>query len=229
MENVFKQKLYLFSDPRLQQLCEEKISLAGRDAQKLATQGITIAEILNLNARNTRFKDLPSDYELTGKIDEASEITATLAAQVRSAIRTILFRIDIQAEYTPIQFKDYKNKSLEPLTGYELLTFGKQLAVLSLQHLPELSSTSLTPAMVSTLSTICQEFDFALDKLRKANTDRDIISKERIKIGNELYEDLLNLCEKGKQAWATLSESKYNDYIIYNTPTSRPEKSSKLA
>jgi hypothetical protein len=42
-------------------------------------------------------------------------------------------------------------------------------------------------------------------------------------VGNVLYAELVKLCNTGKDIFYSLNEAKYNDYVIYNTPTGKVE------
>lgn len=51
-------------------------------------------------------------------------------------------------------------------------------------------------------------------------------STERYKLpskGNALYKAIVKICNTGKDIWYETNESKYNDYVIYNTPSGKPE------
>lgn len=223
MENSIHQRNYLFSDPYLHQLCNEKIVIAGRDFHKLFPEGNSSSSLPGLSARNTAFKDLPSEYELLCKIEEATDTKSYLAAQLRTGIRNILHRLDSQPESIPVSVQKLEKPCLEQLRDFDLLSYGKSLVQTLSLNLPALRECGLTPAMISTLLQICNEFDLATDKLRKAVCDCDLINAQRIKIGNQIYEELLSLCNKGKQTWAGVNEARYNDYIIPVAPQNRQE------
>jgi hypothetical protein len=223
MENSIHRRNYLFSDPYLHQLCNEKLVIAGRDFYKLFFQGTAPPSLTALSARNTAFKDLPSEYELTCKINEASETRSYLAAQLRTGIRNILHRLDTQADSLPTSLQKLEKTCLEQLTDSDLVSYGKSLVQTLSPGLPDIRDTGLTPAMMDTLLEICYEFDLAIDKLRKTVCDCDLINAQRIKIGNQIYEELLSLCNTGKQAWAGINEARYNDYIIQQPPHNSQE------
>jgi hypothetical protein len=223
MENGIPRRNYLFSDPYLYQLCNEKIVIAGRDYHKLFSEGRAPSSLPALSARNTAFKDLPSEYELTCKVEEVSNTKSYLAAQLRTGIRNILHRLDIQPDAVPVSVQILEKPCLEQLTDTDLLSYGKSLVQTLSLHLADMRETGITPAMMSTLLQICNEFDLAIDKLRKTVCDCELINAQRIKIGNQIYEELLSLCNKGKQAWAGINEARYNDYIMPEVPHNSPE------
>ncbi|QHT69768.1 hypothetical protein GXP67_25540 [Rhodocytophaga rosea] len=223
MENGILRRNYLFSDPYLHQLCNEKIVIAGRDFHKLFFQNAAPVSLTALSARNIAFKDLPSEYELTCKLEEASETKSYLAAQLRTGIRNILHRLSFQPDAVPASVQKLEKPCLEQLTDIDLLSYGKSLVQTLSPSLSDIRDTGLTPAMMSTLLQICYEFDLAIDKLRKTVCDCDLINAQRIKIGNQIYEELLSLCNKGKQTWAGINEAKYNDYVILGSPHNSQE------
>lgn len=224
MENGIPRRNYVFSDPYLHQLCNEKIVIAGRDFQKLFFQSSAPLSLTALSARNTAFKDLPSEYELTCKMEEVGETKTYLAAQLRTGIRNILHRLSYQPNALPASVQKLEKPCLEQLTDTDLLSYGKSLAQTLSPALPDIRDTGLTPAMMGTLLQICCEFDLAIDKFRKTVSDCDVINAQRIKIGNQIYEELLTLCNKGKQTWAGINEARYKDYVIPETPHNSQER-----
>lgn len=72
-------------------------------------------------------------------------------------------------------------------------------------------------------------FDQAIADCDDAIADREIATEERTEKANLLYADLVKLCTFGKEIWAHSNEAKYNDYVIYNTPTGSPEAAEPVA
>lgn len=217
MENIERRRNYLFTDPYLYQLCNEKIVIIGRDFHKIISHGITPAILSELSSRNTAFKDLPSEYELSFRVEEATAAKSYLAAQIRTAIRTIYHRLNSQNVALPAAIQTLEKPCLEQLPDADLLSFARVLTQTILPLLPQLHETGLTPAMLTTLTAICQDFNFSIEKLRKTVSDCEIINAERVKIGNQIYEELMALCSKGKQLWDGINDARYNDYVIHNT------------
>jgi hypothetical protein len=89
--------------------------------------------------------------------------------------------------------------------------------------LPQLRTTELTQDFLDTLEKNILTFDDAIDAQIASIRNRDIAVEERVGEGNVLYAELVKLCNTGKDIFYSINEAKYNDYVIYNTPTGKVE------
>lgn len=49
--------------------------------------------------------------------------------------------------------------------------------------------------------------------------ERDILQEDRVEDGNEIYSLLIKYTQTGQDIWETSDVAKYNDYVVYNTPS----------
>ncbi len=47
-------------------------------------------------------------------------------------------------------------------------------------------------------------------------------TEDRLELGNLLYKKIAEVFDSSKDYWVTSDESKYNDYVIYDTPGGVP-------
>jgi hypothetical protein len=90
--------------------------------------------------------------------------------------------------------------------------------------LDDLAEKGLTQQMLDDLETVIGEFDNALSMQEDAISSRDIATEERIEKANAIYAIVSKHCDTGKRIWVSSNQAKYNDYVIYDTPSGKPEE-----
>lgn len=218
MKQELLQRTYEFSDPYLQEICDEKITAAGRDATEMVKHGITTDRLRLLSASNLAFKELPSEYELEVKLEKTVEQKQAAAIQLRNVIRTLSVRAQAWFEQPYAEQTLFAVGDLYQLTDAELLLRGRKIIDLLEKFLEPLYAKGLTQAMVDTLNELCNEFIAVQEKVRDLARNREMINHNRISRGNDIYATLLVICDKGKQIWAGHNEAKHNDYVIHQPP-----------
>ena len=91
-------------------------------------------------------------------------------------------------------------------------------------HLGELATEGLSQDLIDQITTEGGALDNALDALAKGISDRDIATESRIETLNTLYNLLSKYAGIGQDIFYETNEAKYNDYVIYNTPSGMPEE-----
>jgi len=66
-------------------------------------------------------------------------------------------------------------------------------------------------------SGTCRNFENALNIQQDKVADRDIAVERRIDQGNLIYEELVVLCNIGKDIWVETDLAKYENYTIYDS------------
>ena len=62
-----------------------------------------------------------------------------------------------------------------------------------------------------------QEFENALNLQQDKVADRDIGVERRTEKGNEIYDELVTLCDIGKDIWDNKDKTKYEQYCLYES------------
>jgi len=73
------------------------------------------------------------------------------------------------------------------------------------------------------LTTQRETLDLAIDAQAKGISDRDVATEDRTEILNVLYRLLTKYAGIGQDIFSETDEAKYNDYVIYDTPSGLPE------
>lgn len=210
---------YRLSDARIIQLSDSVRQSAQRDATELADYGVTPDTITDLVAAREAFADNPTDEELSGDMVIATQAKNAEKALLQRHIRQIADRARIKFGENDGRFRKFGVDMLSRMGDDELVRTAKRVVRVATSLLPQLASEGLTAAMIADLGTSGTSFDELVDAQDEAIKVRDIAVDERIRLGNSLYDLLVNLAAKGKLCWEDVNEAKYNDYILTTSPS----------
>ncbi|MEO5572388.1 MAG: hypothetical protein ABIT08_07495 [Bacteroidia bacterium] len=214
---------YKFSDGFLKQKCDDVATSVTRDQTEFTPRGITAANVTAFETQSNNFGDIPTDEELQGAVSAATETKDDSAEQVRVAIRTVRTMAENKWGESSARYRTYDFKEMSRLPDEDLVRLGKRVIRVGTNQLPDLVSEGLTAAFLTALGLLVTDFDKDIDKQNDAEEDRDIATEDRIEAGNDLYKVLVRICNTGKDIWESRDEAKYNDYVIYDTPSGGPE------
>jgi hypothetical protein len=81
----------------------------------------------------------------------------------------------------------------------------------------------MTPGLIDQLNSMADEFEAAIYDQYNAIADREIGTYERADQANLIYSEMVKIGDIGKEIWQGVNEAKYNDYVLYDTPTGEPD------
>jgi len=205
-----------FSYAALEQLGDKADDLMDRDATELADYGVDATYRTDLAAKTQALKEHPTDEELQGTVSEATEIKNAASDTLKVSIRGVMVRVKQVFKVGSAKYKQFGTKGLDDMTVNELVRCGRRVSRMATKYLTELAPKGVTATMITDLDTLIGAMDDAIDDLDTANRDRNVATQERVDMANDLYANIVELFDFGKDHWYTRSEAKYNDYIIYN-------------
>lgn len=214
---------YKFSDGRLAELATEKAAFLTRDLADLAEFGITAAKISAFRAADLAFENLPTDTEEVGDQSEATADKDAKADQLRESVRNLRVRvIAVFGEDSPT-YRKLGTKDLTALDDANLVKVARRAGRVCDEKLAALASEGLTAAMLTAHEALVVAFQAALELVADEKSDRDDKQQVRVEAGNALFDTMTKYCSYGQRKFFALNEAKYNDYIIYNTPSGTNE------
>jgi hypothetical protein len=80
-----------------------------------------------------------------------------------------------------------------------------------------LDDVGVNEKVLGRISDACQAFENAVNLQQDKVADRDIGVERRIELGNELYDELVVLCNIGKDTWNNNDKAKYENYCLYES------------
>lgn len=219
MANTPPQRKYQMEDADLIQRADELVNSMIRDAEDFLTRKVDRSRRDELvTARNT-FSDFPTDEELLGELNKASEDKDGLRDKLESAIRTIRGMADTQfggkGFYKSFGFDDLSRK-----TDNGLIRMARRVVRIATRFKDELGNQGLKDTHLTGLTELAAKFDDGVDAVEQAVEERDINTQQRVLLGNALYDKMIEFADIGKSLYEDTDEAKYNDYVITDTPAS---------
>jgi|GEM_PF-5063991 len=216
--------LYRMPQPALAQECDKGLMLIDRDGDLfLKSYGINDEFKDKLFQKNDLFKNTPSDAEILSILTFKTRDRDAVADQCRMAIRSLMLKVKNKFGENSLEYKSFGTGGMNKLNGKELFFLVKTVNRAATTYLLPLAEKGVTQATIDELTQLGKNLDAAIDEKDKAERQRANATAERISLGNEIYKMLVELYDYGKDYWVSRDVVKFSEYILYNTPTGKPE------
>lgn len=215
---------YIFPDAVLKQKADEFINLIDRDIAEFTDRGYTLAKKTELTNARDAVDNFPSDEQLEAiKIEFTAQKDAARSTLAKT-MRTILNMAQNVYGLASAKYKEFGASDLARQSDAELVRNARIMTVTAEKYLSDLASEGLSADKIATLSTQRDTLDLAIDAQAKGISDRDVATEERVETLNILYRLLIKYAGIGQDIFYETDEAKYNDYVIYDTPSGEPEQ-----
>jgi hypothetical protein len=215
-----------FSLGKLSQLADENLDLIDRDIVEFTDKGFTPARRDEYVDAINKHKNFPTDQQMEGAKKTTTADKDAARSVVETHMRGILFAAKIVFKENTGTFREFGETNLTDQTDSDLSRLANAMVEVATTYQPQLAVEGITLAKITELDTVQITFDRAIDLQKKAIHARDNSTENRAKTANALYDLLVKYADTGKLIWSDVSEAKYNDYIIYNTPSGTDESGS---
>ena len=212
-------RIYIIEDAILITISKAKIAFLRRDIVKLAEFNVTPAALDDFDATVDAFAEFPTDSESAGEKAVATETKNANSDALSQAIQTIMVRVENKFGTHSAKYRSFNTAKLYTLDDANLLLAGRHVANRAALYLADLASLGLTTTEIDTLKALCTTFENSILEQQAMIAERDIMQEDRVEMGNAIFVRLRNYCKLAKSAWRTVSAAKYNDYVIYDTPS----------
>ena len=214
---------YKLSDAVLKQKCDEMVRNIQRDMLQFNTRGVSVATVTNFQSAVSTCDNCPSDIELKGAVSLATENKDKIAETLKIGLRTIRTMAQNKWSVDVASYRLFGFDNLDGMSDEVLYRMGKRVIRVATTQLADLSSEGLTGTTVTAINTMVTNFDTSIDVKEDAINNRDIKTQDRIDKGNAVYKELMRFANIGKDIWASTDQARYNDYVIYDTPSGKPD------
>ena len=213
---------FLFPDAVLKQKADEFINLLDRDIVEFTDRGYSPAKKTELiNARNA-VEDFPSDEQLDSiKMNLTAEKDVARSA-LEKTMRTILNMATNIFTFGSAKHKEFGASDVSRQPDAEIVRNARIMSATAEKYLTDLTPEGLTQDKINTLIAQRETLDLALDAQAKGVSDRDVATEDRVEVLNTLYALLIKYAGTGQDIFYETDEAKYNDYVIYDTPSGLP-------
>lgn len=224
MKKQATNRMYNYPDSELYVQCIEHINLAKRDMADFETYSYDATRLEKFETACKQFVELPDDDELLGIQMQMTEKKAETMNQLKIAIRSVMTRVAMKYHNKSGRYRRFGTRKMGDMSDPQLLFCGRRVVRVGTQLLPFLGDVGLTEATLQKVSEAVVAFENAIHFQKDKVSDRDILVERRTDLGNQLYQELIVLCNIGKDIWIDKDNVKYEQYVIYESNADQKRK-----
>ena len=217
MKKQATNRQYNFPDADLYVLCLERIRYAKRDRKEFEQYGYDINRLKTFHTICEQFRKLPDDDEVLGDQMLMTEKKTTAADKLKGAIRSIMTRVAMKYNNRSGRYRKFGTSKMGDMTDAQLLFCGRRVARVARQQIDFLAEVGVNENVIQRVTEACRVFENAMHLQQDKVADRDITVERRTEQGNKMYQELVTLCNIGKDIWVEKDNAKYENYTIYES------------
>lgn len=217
MKKQSTNRKYNFPDADLYVQCLERIRYALRDIVQIEQYGYDKKRLKAFQSMCEKFRSLPDDDEVLGDQMLMTEKKNTAAEKLKGAIRSVMTRVGMKYNNRSGRYRKFGTAKMGDMTDAQLLFCGRRVARVARQQIDFLSEVGLNENVIQKVTDACRIFENAMHIQQDKVAERDIAVERRTEQGNMLYQELITLCNIGKDVWAEIDPVKYENYTIYES------------
>ncbi|MGI9159717.1 MAG: hypothetical protein ACR2K1_08195 [Saprospiraceae bacterium] len=210
-------RMYNVPDADLYVQCQEAIRNAHRDSDFFTQYGYGLERLKGFKSLCDQFRNLPDDDEMVGEQMISTEKKNQAAEKLKSAIRSVMTRVAMKYHDRTGRYRKFGTAKMGDMTDPQLLFCGRRVARVARAQIDFLADVGMNESLIQRVLDASAEFETALNIQQDKLHDRDISVERRIEVGNKLYQELVVLCDIGKDIWADRDRKKYDQYCLYES------------
>jgi hypothetical protein len=208
---------YNFPDADLYLQCIERIKYARRDLDHFKRYGYEAERLKTFLTQCEKFRSLPDDDELIGDQMITTDKKYAAAEKLKTAIRSMMTRVAMKYSNRTGRYRKFGTAKMGDMTDAQLIFCGRRVIRVARQQIDFLADVGINEQVIKRISDAVQDFERAVNIQQDKVADRDISVEKRIEMGNKLYDELITLCNIGKDIWVETDTVKYENYCIYES------------
>ncbi|MEM9887950.1 MAG: hypothetical protein AAF849_18795 [Bacteroidota bacterium] len=206
-----------FPDADLYLQCIERIRYAHRDIQYFEQYAYGLDRLKILKTLCEKFRALPDDDEMVGDQMILTEKKYQAAENLKSAIRSLMTRVAMKYSNRTGRYRKFGTSKMGDMTDAQLIFCGRRVVRVARQQIDFIEEVGVNEKVIGRIVTATKDFEQAVNLQQDRVADRDIAVERRIERGNKIYDEMVLLCNIGKDIWAESDPSKYENYTIYES------------
>jgi hypothetical protein len=210
-------RAYNFPDADLYSQARERITYIKRDAKEFEEYAFGLSKVVAFETLCKKFASMLSDDELVGEQMEATSKKNYAKEQLKTAIRSIMTRVASKYNVRSGHYRKFGTLKMNEMNDPKLHLCGRRVVRVSNKMLPFLVETGLQQKHIDKVQETAAAFENSIHIQQDKISDRDIAVELRTDTGNEVYRQLVLICNIGKDIWAEKNSSKYESYCIYES------------
>jgi hypothetical protein len=212
-----------FSFSFLKQLADDLLATMERDSVEFADRGFNETKKTAFQNAIDAVENFPTDLELLGVKMSTTEVKDAARISLETQMRTVFLAAKNTFGEKTGKFREFGEVQISKQTDSDLVRSAKMMIDTATKYVANLAEEGITATKIEQIATTRSELDTAIDEQKKAIKNRENATETRIILANDLYDLVVKYADTGKDIWITKSEAKYNDYVIYNTPSGAEE------
>lgn len=217
MKKQHNNRKHNYPDADLHRQCLEKIRFAHKDLKQFEDYGYGVEKMMAFKAQCDRFRDLADDDELVGDQMLLTEKKYKAADKLRGAIRSLMTRVSMKFNNRTGRYRKFGASKLGDMTDAQLMFCARRVVRVARQQIDFLDEVGVNENVLGKIMQAAQEFENAVNLQQDKVADRDIGVERRVVQGNIIYEELVTLCNIGKDIWDNKDKAKYELYCLYES------------
>ena len=217
MKKQHNNRKHNYPDADLHHQCLEKLRFAHQDLQHFEQYGYSLEKMIAFKAQCDKFRDLPNDDELLGDQMLLTEKKYKAADNLRSAIRSLMTRVEMKFNNRTGRYRKFGAAKLGDMTDAQLLFCARRVVRVARQQIDFLEDVGVNENILGKITAAAQDFENAANLQQDKVADRDIGVERRVEQGNVIYDELVTLCNIGKDIWDNKDKAKYELYCLYES------------
>jgi hypothetical protein len=146
-----------------------------------------------------------------------TEKKGTAAEKLKTAIRSLMTRVEMKYSNRTGRYRKFGTAKIGDMSDPQLLFCGRRVVRVARQQLDFFAEVGMNETIISKVQTATQDFENALNIQQDKVHDRDIAVERRMDQGNRMYQELVVICNIGKDLWAESDPVKYENYVLYES------------
>ena len=203
----------------LVQLADGVANLIQRDIVSLQKFGVQVSLIQDIKTMSDKMRIFLTDEELLGAQTKLTEEKNSLRAKVIKMVSDLMLRVRILYGQNTPTYNAYATNNIHHEDDANIVRTADRVVRLATKDLADLQAKGLTQAEINDLAALNRSFDTAIDAANNAKNERSLLQEQRVLLANKLYETLVEVCEYGKQVFKDTEPAKYENYVIYDMPS----------
>ncbi|MEM6700387.1 MAG: hypothetical protein AAF599_18430, partial [Bacteroidota bacterium] len=142
---------------------------------------------------------------------------SSAAEALKAAIRSLMTRIAMKFNNRTGRYRKFGTSKMGDMTDAQLIFCGRRVVRVARQQIDFIEDLGVNEKVIGRIVEATKNFENAVNIQQDRVADRDIAVDRRVEQVNKLYDELVLLCNIGKDIWVETDTSKYENYTIYES------------
>jgi hypothetical protein len=224
-------KRFTLSYPELSQRGDRVQTVVARDVHEFVKYGYSETISDTVREKTEQFKSILPDMYWEGQKTLSTNSKDQCRGKLVEILGEIAFKAKLALGADSKEYATFRFSGMDRQSDQQLVLYSKHVCKTAEFFTEQLSTRNVTESILAQAEVATTALDNAIDKQTEAIALREQKSVERLSLGNELYELILELCEVGKRIWENKNEAFYHDYVLYgsNKSSSKTENEEEVS